>query len=169
MKHMSESAAILQERLHLLLNRLSTTIDCVKNWPEDQLSEVHMERTSTLIQNIRETIDSLQSVEGVIKTNEELRKQLEECKVPLDLLDLLDHGGGLNPVCFARGMLKEALGQLAGLKRRKLAMDLLSKFVEAGLIQGRKKRQLESADDSAGTTEEVGAEEPPAKRQRRKE
>jgi len=176
MKHMSDSAKVLQDHLHDLLNHMSTTIDCVKNWPEDQSSTVHLERTSTLIQNIRETIDRLQAVEGVVKTDLELRKQLEECKIPLDLLDLLDHGGGLNPVCFARGMLKEALGQLAGLKRRKLAMDLLSKFVEAGIQQRQKQRRMEmEAEAQPGEAEHARSpdsgvmEEPPAKRQCKEE
>ena len=35
--------------------------------------------------------------------------------------------------CFSRGLLREALGQLAGLKRRKLALEMLGAAVQAGL------------------------------------
>jgi len=38
-----------------------------------------------------------------------------------------------NKDCFSRGLLKEALGQLAGLKRRKLALNMLGAAVQAGL------------------------------------
>lgn len=35
--------------------------------------------------------------------------------------------------CFSRGLLREALGQLAGLKRRKLALEMLGAAVQTGL------------------------------------
>lgn len=37
--------------------------------------------------------------------------------------------------CFSRGLLREALGQLAGLKRRKLALEMLGKAIQTGLDQ----------------------------------
>ena len=35
--------------------------------------------------------------------------------------------------CFSRGLLKEALGQLAGLRRRKLALEMLGAAIQTGL------------------------------------
>jgi hypothetical protein len=94
-----------------------------------------------LIAGIQAVIASVQKVDGTIKSDPVLRKNLQECLIPLDLLDLLDHGGGLNPDCFSRALLKEALGQLAGLKRRKLALEMLGAAVESGL----KKREAQEA------------------------
>lgn len=37
--------------------------------------------------------------------------------------------------CFSRGLVKEALGQLQGLKRRKKALEMLGAAVQAGLEQ----------------------------------
>ena len=37
--------------------------------------------------------------------------------------------------CFSRGLLREALGQLAGLKRRKLALEMLGAAIQTGLDQ----------------------------------
>ena len=37
--------------------------------------------------------------------------------------------------CFSRGLLREALGQLAGLKRRKLALEMLGAAIQNGLDQ----------------------------------
>lgn len=37
--------------------------------------------------------------------------------------------------CFSRGLLREALGQLAGLKRRKLALEMLGAAIKNGLDQ----------------------------------
>lgn len=60
----------------------------------------------------------------------------------MDLLELLDHSGsmnkqdkdfGLNPECYASGLLREATGQLAGLKRRKKALEMLGAAIERGL------------------------------------
>jgi len=65
--------------------------------------------------------------------------------------DLLD--------CFSRGLVKEALGQLAGLKRRKLALQMLGAEIQAGLDKrdavekkesatstGSQKRKLDTTD-----------------------
>jgi len=41
----------------------------------------------------------------------------------------------LLPDCFSRGLLREALGQLAGLKRRKLALEMLGAAIQTGLDQ----------------------------------
>jgi hypothetical protein len=86
-----------------------------------------------LIVSIQALVKDLQDVEGVIKTKADLRKFLAQCQVPINLLDLLDHGDGLNPDCFSRGLLREALGQLGGLKRRKLALEMLGAAVQSGL------------------------------------
>jgi hypothetical protein len=128
----SPAAKTLQENLHNLLSRLSSTIDVIKNWSaKGDDASIHVETTSKLITSIREVIAALQKVEGVIKTDAALRKSLNECLIPLDLLDLLD--SNLNPECFVQGLLREALGQMAGLNRRKLALELLGAAVQSGL------------------------------------
>ncbi|KAG7348088.1 hypothetical protein IV203_016793 [Nitzschia inconspicua] len=132
----SQGAKELQERLHLLLNRLAKTTELIKTWPESDGDDasIHVETTTKLINSIIELIKALQRVEGVIKTDADLKKTLQECQVPINLLDLLDHHpDGLNPECFSRGLLREALGQLGGLKRRKLALEMLGAAVQAGL------------------------------------
>jgi hypothetical protein len=132
----SAGAKDLQEQLHLLLNRLSKTTELVKTWPESDGDDasVHVETTTKLISSIVQLVSALQRVEGVIKTNANLKKTLQECQVPVNLLDLLDHHpDGLNPDCFSRGLLREALGQLGGLKRRKLALEMLGAAVQKGL------------------------------------
>jgi hypothetical protein len=156
----------LQESLHILLTRLAKTIDQVKNWPEatgDDAS-IHVETTSKLIASVRDVISQLQQVEGIVQADATVRKSLNECLIPLDLLDLLDTS--LNPECFSRGLLREALGQLAGLKRRKLALALLGAAVQSGL----NKRLLEtsSSDFKKRSRDELDGEvaEPPAKEQR---
>ena len=89
----------LQERLHILLNRLAKTTDLIKTWPESDGDDasIHVETTTKLITCLLDVVTALQKVEGVIKTDSVLRKSLKECKVPINLLDLLDHGNGLNP------------------------------------------------------------------------
>ena len=71
---------------------------------------------------------------------EAFRVSLEEkCPIPLDLLDLLNVGGqpfGLNPQCYARGLMKESMRQLAGLERRKRALDMLAGAIEVGITEG---------------------------------
>mmetsp|Transcript_43897 Transcript_43897/g.48868 ORF Transcript_43897/g.48868 Transcript_43897/m.48868 type:complete len:214 (-) Transcript_43897:598-1239(-) len=127
----------LQERLHILLTHLATTTDLIKTWPESDGDDasVHVETTTKLITAVLSVVTALQKVEGVIKADAVLKRSLQECKVPINLLDLLDHGNGLNPDCFSRGLLKEALGQLAGLKRRKLALEMLGAAIQTGLNQ----------------------------------
>jgi len=91
--------------------------------------------TWKIINAVLGVVAALQKVEGVIKADAVLKRSLQECKVPINLLDLLDHGNGLNPDCFSRGLLKEALGQLAGLRRRKLALEMLGTAIQTGLNQ----------------------------------
>ena len=149
----SPAAKTLQDRLHELLTRLQATIELVKNWPATQGDDasIHVDTTTKLIDSIKAVIASTQKVDGVVKDDAELRKNLQSCLVPLDLLDLLDHGGGLNPDCFSRALLKESLGQLAGLKRRKLALEMLGMAVQSGL----KKRDKEEAKKEAGSPENL--------------
>lgn len=89
----------LQERLHILLSRLAKTTELIRDWPESDGddSSIHAETTTKLIGSILEVVSAIQRVEGVIKTDTELRKALHDCQVPINLLDLLDHGNGLNP------------------------------------------------------------------------
>jgi Transcription factor subunit Med10 of Mediator complex len=124
-------ARTLQDRLHDVLSRLSSTIELVKSWPESTDASVHVESTSRLIASIRQIITALQSVEATVRNDAELRQSLQSLLIPLDLLELLDNA--LNPDCFSRGLLKEAIGQFAGLKRRKWALEMLGASVQKGL------------------------------------
>jgi hypothetical protein len=151
----SQGAKDLQERLHLLLNRLAKTTDLIKNWPESDGGDdasIHVETTTKLIASIHELVTALQKVEGTIKTNTELKQTLRDCPVPINLLDLLDHHpDGLNPECFSRGLLREALGQLGGLKRRKLALEMLGAAVQSGL--DRQKNNVGGGDGGERATQ----------------
>lgn len=139
-------AKALQERLHELLTRLADTTITMKNWEESDGddTQIHMEATTRLLSNIQEVLNAIARVESAVKTDKVLFKTLQECQIPLDLLDLMDCQGGLNPECFTRGLLKEALGQLAGLKRRKLALDMLGDAIEKGMSK--------QEDDTPSTT-----------------
>lgn len=132
---MPPGAKTLQEKIHLLLSKLSSTIEIVKTWPESEGDDasIHVATTTKLISTLSEVISGLKNVEGVVKADSDLRKALQACPVSINLLDLLDHGGGLNPDCFSRGLLRESLGQLKGLRRRKLAVKMLGEAVNSGL------------------------------------
>jgi hypothetical protein len=161
----------LQERLHELLSRLSDTTDLLKEWPESEGDDksVHDDATSRLMESIEEIVRAIERAEGVVKRDEILHKTLQDCAIPLDLLDLMDHANGLNPECFTRGFLREALSQLAGLRRRKVALEMLGTAIENGL----KRRDAEESkieafgvkrgrDDDGNNTAE--GSEPPFKR-----
>jgi len=165
-----EAAVALQDKLHILLSRLADAIELIKSWPEakGEDASIHVESTNKLIGYIRNVTRSIQSVETVLQSNANLKKKLQECAIPMDLLDVLDHGqggGALNPDCFIRGLLKEALGQLAGLKRRKLALGLLGNAVQQGVNQ-KLRHQAEKRERDVATTQESDDCSPPAKRQK---
>jgi hypothetical protein len=103
----SEGAKTLQERLHILLSRLSATIDLIKTWPESDGDDasIHVETSSKLIASIREVISALEHVEGIVKADDVLRKALQDCPIPIDLLELLDHANGLNPGMYVDAIL----------------------------------------------------------------
>lgn len=149
----------LQESLHRLLTQLSKTLEQIKNWPEasgDDAS-IHVETTSKLIISIREILSQLNRVEDIVQKDMAVRKSLNDCLIPMDLLDLLD--SNLNPECFSRGLLREALGQLAGLKRRKLALELLGAAVQSGLNKRIREAEAESNKRSRIEMEESSGEE----------
>lgn len=143
-------ARALQERLHELLTRLADTTVTMKNWEESDGDNpnVHIEATTQLMTNITDTLKAVEQVENVVKDDKVLFQTLQDCPIPLDLLDLMDCQGGLNPDCFSRGLLKEALGQMAGLQRRKLALDMLGDAIDSGLSK---------LDDGTLTKETGGA------------
>jgi hypothetical protein len=159
----SAGAKTLQEKLHELLTRLAATIELVKNWPESEGDDasIHVETTTKLIASIKAVVGSVQKVDGVVKSDAELRKNLQDCLIPLDLLDLLDYGSGLNPDCFSRALLREALGQLAGLKRRKLALEMLGAAVQSGLNKREAQESASAAKKhSLGNAKRKRCEEP---------
>ncbi|GAX25244.1 hypothetical protein FisN_5Lh326 [Fistulifera solaris] len=130
----AENARQFQDQLHRLLSKLTDTTDFIKNWPEAKGGDgsMHVERTSQLITKIHTTVKMLQRVEGFLQKDAALRETFLQCRIPLDLLDMLD-SSKVNPELFARGLLREALGQLAGLKRRKLALELLGGAITSGI------------------------------------
>mmetsp|Transcript_32007 Transcript_32007/g.47257 ORF Transcript_32007/g.47257 Transcript_32007/m.47257 type:complete len:188 (+) Transcript_32007:77-640(+) len=176
----SGDARSMQERLHELISRISDTTDVVKGWPESAGDDasIHVKTTTKLINSIREIIKALERVEGVAKKDEILWKRLKECPIPLDLLELMDCGGGLNPEMFMRGLLREALSQLAGLRRRKVALEMLGTAIETGLEKkklgvvretegGKTSGSKRSRDDDQGTnTDAITSDESKAKRER---
>jgi hypothetical protein len=156
----------LQETLHVLLSRISATMEHVQNWPSEQQqaqqqsqsnnksststdtdTNIHVSSTTQLIHHLNQVVTALQRVEGTIQSDAGLRKSLHECAVPVDLLDLLD-SSKLHPDVFARGLLREALGQLAGLRRRKLALEMLGSAIQSG-IQKRKRRKQQLLKEAA--------------------
>ena len=153
--------AELQERLHALINNLYNTTELVKNWEDSENASDHVQTTTKLLASLQEVLQSVKDVETkVLKGDgtEEDKKIIQELKdspVPLDLLELMDYGGGVNPDCFARGLLQTALRQLAGLKRRKLALGLLGNAVSEGMKR-RDKEQKEKGDGKKQSGEERG-------------
>merc|ERR1712157_113914 len=138
-----------------------------KKWPssEGDNANIHYDTTTTLIESLQKIISSLKRVEDSVFSNSnsstndksknnqqqeqiaELRKRLQQCQIPVDLLDLMDCGGlsetgfGLNPECFIKGLLHEALRQLAGLRRRKNALTMLGAAISKGIKQREEREQ----------------------------
>jgi hypothetical protein len=147
-------ARALQEALHILLTRLAATQEHVQKWPSDQSAaaaaagtteNIHVSSTTKLIQLLNEVVTALRGVEDTIRKDAALRKSLAECPIPVDLLDLLD-SSRLNPDVFARGLLREALGQLAGLRRRKLALEMLGAAIQSGINRKMQSRAAVEGD-----------------------
>jgi len=148
----ADPKAGLQERLHELLNNLYNTTELLKTWPESDDASVHVETTTGLIESLQQVLQSARDVETkVMKGNgteddKKLVRELKESPVPLDLLELMDYD--VNPDAYARSLLHESLRQLAGLKRRKLALELLGNAVEQGMAR-RKKSKNEGEETAA--------------------
>lgn len=152
----------LQERLHTLLTRLSDTGEILKKWPEAKTGQedIHRKSTTKLIASLQKIIHGIQLVEekanpnidkgeGSVKDEEDLAlaNLLRQAAVPLDLLDMMDYAQNLNPDCFARGLLKEALRQWGNLQRRRASMKMLAFHVESGINEReRNMKMLESLD-----------------------
>lgn len=119
-----------------------TNFQDVKEWPENVDSAAHYKTTTKIIDRIQQIIRSLQRVEEHVQNDSSVRESLQKCLIPMDLLELMDHNAsttkqdkdfGLNPECYASGLLREATGQLAGLKRRKKALEMLGAAIDRGL------------------------------------
>lgn len=141
----------LQDNLHDLLSKLSKTIEHCKNWPENVDASKHVESTTKLINNMNGITKSLRAAEHIVKTNKRLKVSLQNCLIPMDLLELLEMG--LNPDIYSRGLLKEAMGQLAGLKRRKLALEKLGDAIQRGLHQRQQQQQQTNVATKRSRTE----------------
>lgn len=149
----------LQDLLHTLITRLSESSEIIKSWPEQDGpydNSIHTETTSKLITSIHKVVDAIRLVEERVNPNigedendkateQEifLANQLRQTAIPLDLLDMMDTNT-LNPDCFARGMLSEALRQFSNLGNRKNCMNMLASLVENGFqIQMKMQQQRE--------------------------
>ena len=95
----SEGAKALQERLNALLSKVAASIEIIKSWlsTDGDDASIHVKTTSKLILAVLETKKALEKVEGIVQADTDLQKALQDCPVPINLLDLLDHGSGLNP------------------------------------------------------------------------
>jgi len=159
----ADAGEYLLDRLRILLSRLQTTAEILQNWPEtssaqqgNDSAKVHDETSTELIASIRKIALGIRSIERHVNGTaggsgggtgssstaaaaDAFRTSLEEnYPIPLDLLDLLDVGQptfGLNPQCYARGLIVEALRQLSVLERRKRAASMLAIFIEEGLTK----------------------------------
>lgn len=145
----------LQECLHTLLTRLSDTSEILQKWPGGDDPSIHVRTTEKLIKSIKKIMDSIKTVEEKVNHvsvetsteqssgsgDEDIANKLRQIAVPLDLLDMMDCAGGLNPDCFARGLIKEALRQMGNLQRRKASMKMLAATIQNGLDA--RERQLE--------------------------
>mmetsp|Transcript_4768 Transcript_4768/g.9408 ORF Transcript_4768/g.9408 Transcript_4768/m.9408 type:complete len:217 (+) Transcript_4768:66-716(+) len=156
-------------RLRDMLDALSTTIETLKSWPAEtgeraeESETVHDVRTAEFMGCVRRIASAISRVEKI--TNDDTcRKFLDRCRVPLDLLDLLDFGygsfdisgnksgkmagtgatGGLNPELYARGIMEEAMRQHAALQRRRGALRDLGLAVREWLEE--KKNEDGTAD-----------------------
>ena len=168
----------LQELLHTLLTRLSDSSEIIKSWPEneggDNDNSIHTETTTKLITSINKVVDAIRLVEERVNPNigdenekEEtdekpsasslsssdqefaLANQLRQTAIPLDLLDMMD-ANSLNPDCFSRGLINEALRQFSNLRQRKASMNMLAQMVESGFEQ----RELKQMEIPGGKREE---------------
>lgn len=158
-------AKALQERLHELLSRLADTTDLVKGWPESgDDASTHVETTSSLIASIYDIVKAIQKVEGVLKNDEILSQKLQNCPIPLDLLDLMECANGLNPECFTRGLLREALTQLAGLRRRKVALEMLGTAIQSGLQRSQTSKGTKREREGSTEESQKSLTEPPKKK-----
>lgn len=165
-----DSKQSLQERLHTLLTRLSDTSEILKKWPDTKGSDttIHIKTTDKLINSIERIVDGIKLVEEKVNcvptgessgTDKDLPSKLRQIAIPLDLLDMMDYAGGLNPDCFARGLMEEAQRQMGNLKRRKMSMDMLAHFIQNGMKDREEKlRKIRSLDEKIAAADKREAE-----------
>jgi len=166
---------MLPTRLRELLSAISGSIDQLKSWPAESAERdgaaesVHDVNTAEFVRCVRHIASAVGRVEKC--ANEDAcRKILDGCRVPLDLLDLLDFGGGkgseaiagTNPELYARAIMEEALRQHAALQRRRGALRGLGMAVREWLEGGgetarppptKRKRAHEDVEASEDVTE----------------
>lgn len=154
----STPSGILLNRLHSLLGCLAESSKIIRKWSSSD-TESHATTTNRLIESIHRIRQAVKDVEdrSVVRLHSSqqggdserdvlFKQRLREYQVPLDLLELMDYGHdasqdngynlfGLNPECFLRGLLREALRQLSGLKRRKVALEMLGNAIEEGIVE----------------------------------
>jgi hypothetical protein len=160
----------LLARLHQLISTLNEATNAVKNWPSSHDDQVHYDATTNLIQSLHKVVDALKEVEDRAcndsgsANNTSVGQSILDAPVVLDLLDLMDYGNGLNPEIFIKQLIREALRQLSGLKRRKQALEMLGQAIENGLKDMELKESLEQ--QLADVARHYSTGEKPAKRLR---
>ena len=134
--HHTQTTTLLIQSLHMVVEGIKQVEEKVNGAPDDS--------KSTGAEN------------GMI-----LQAKLRQTAIPLDLLDLMDYGiidlnrnihrkggaslgvvntplepshfTGLNPDCFARGLLRESLRQIGNMNRRKAALKMLAVSIQNGM------------------------------------
>jgi hypothetical protein len=146
----SDNKTSLLARLHNLISTLTEATNAVKNWPSSHDDQVHYDATTNLIQSLHMVVDALKDVEDRVgndgnhtKATSAVGHSILDAPVVVDLLDLMDYGNGLNPEIFIKQLIREALRQLSGLKRRKQALGMLGQAIENGLKDMELKETLE--------------------------
>jgi hypothetical protein len=146
----TDNKTSLLARLHNLISNLTDATNAVKNWPSSHDDQVHYDATTNLIQSLHRVVDAVKEVEDRVgkdgnntKPSSVAGHSILDAPVVLDLLDLMDYGNGLNPEIFIKQLIREALRQLSGLKRRKQALGMLGQAIENGLKDMELKDTLE--------------------------
>mmetsp|Transcript_16846 Transcript_16846/g.25295 ORF Transcript_16846/g.25295 Transcript_16846/m.25295 type:complete len:235 (+) Transcript_16846:82-786(+) len=157
----------LQERLHTLLSRLSDCGECLKTWPETKTGDdasIHIRQTDKLIASVQRIIQGIKQVEEKVNSvpaegtpsDEDIYLKLRQIAIPLDLLDMTDFAGGLNPDCYARGLIKESLRQMGNLQRRKTSMKMLAVTIQNGIDAREKQLEiLKSLDEKLAASNDT--------------
>ena len=80
----STSSTCLQDRLTLLLARLTEAFVVVRDWPEQEgesESRIHLETTATLLDSLDRVLGGVRSVEEKVNRDDDLVSKLRQVKL----------------------------------------------------------------------------------------